>query len=405
MDKTWLIPSTDTKAGATRLHFTRLDLEEGVDWLIVTDVEDAEIQRFTGTHAEGFWTDQIPGSIAKVHLITDKSVEQWGFAVDMIAGSHYTTLAYSPHPYPFNSERKWQFNNVDPTATATRLHFSTVDLEDGVDWLVVTGVDDTPYQWITGSHPDGLWTLGVSGTVINVKLISDASVGKWGFNVDGLESAPLEAPQSRPESEKILAESAHPYTNETLTWTLVNTDPHAAFSKVHITRLDIDDGELRLLDGSNNTVQVFFGNTHRKDFWSDDLPGRVVKVQFTGSYYGRSDWGLRLDQLSSGSNKASLSESQHPYINEIRTWTLVNPDPQAVFTKIHITRLDIDEGELKILDGSNNTVQVFFGNTHRKDFWSDDVPGRVVKVQFTGSYYGRSDWGFRVDQLATGASK
>ncbi len=294
LNKSWVVYGTDAQAGATRLHFTQIDLEENVDWLIVLDAEDSEMQRFTGHHPGGFWTEPVPGTVVKLRLITDASVEQWGFAVDKMAGARYKTLAYSPHPYPAGSTRKWQFNNTDPNAQGTRLHFARLDLEDNVDWLVISGLDGSAYQWITGHHPDGLWTSGVPGNMVNMQLVSDASVEDWGFNIDAQESASLGTAQGRPEPT-VLVESKHPYTAEPQTSTLVNPDTRAVFTKVHFTRLDISVGQLTLLDANDNQVQIFGESTHKKDFWSDDVPGRVVKIRFQGTDY--TDWGFRIDKL------------------------------------------------------------------------------------------------------------
>ncbi|HIC87825.1 MAG TPA: hypothetical protein EYP04_00230, partial [Anaerolineae bacterium] len=292
-DESWLVSNLDAQAQATRLHFARLELEEGVDWLIVMDPQDVEIQRLTGFYPDGVWTDPVPGTLVKLRLVTDTSVQHWGFAVDAVETVSYTSLAYSPHPYPNGAELKWQFDNLDSAAKGTRLHFSRVELEENGDWLVIMDITETPYQWITGHHPDGLWTIGVPGNGVIVKLISDSSVNDWGFNLDALESAPPEEAQPRPEPEKTLAESTHPYERDLRQlWTLVNPDPAAAFTKVHFTRLDLQDDSLVLYDGDGNPIQSFWEHTHLRDVWSDDVPGRIVKIQLNTSYYDH-DWGFR----------------------------------------------------------------------------------------------------------------
>lgn len=397
-DDTWLLSNPDGQAGATRVQFSRIELEQNVDWLVIMDGKDAEMQRITGSFPDGLQTELVPGNLVKLRLITDGSVQKWGFAVSRLESLPYTTLAYSPHSYPHKADLSWQFSNTDPQAQGTRLHFSRVDLEENVDWLVITDLKGESYQWITGHHKDGLWTLGVPGNGVGIKLISDGSVSDWGFNLDNLESAPPEVGQARPELKESLAESKHPYQSETKVWTLVNTNAQAAFSKVHFTRLDINGGSLTLLDGNDNRVQTF-GDGRRTEFWSDDVPGRVVKIQLAGSPYS-SDWGFRIDQLATGTAKDSLAESKHTYDSETKEWTLVNPNAKATFTKVHFTRLDMNGGSLTLLDGNDNQVQSF-GDGRRSSFWSDVVPGRVVKIRLAGSPYS-SDWGFRIDQLADG---
>jgi hypothetical protein len=298
-DKLWLVSNPDANAGATRLRFARFELEEGVDWLLVLDAYDNEMQRLTGRLPDNFWTEPVPGTMVKLRLVTDGSVRRWGFAMDALASVPYTTLAYSPHPYPHNSSLEWRFNNLDANAAGTRLHFSRVELEENVDWLVIMDITERPYQWITGSHPDGLWTIGVPGNGVIVRLISDGSVRKWGFNLDALESAKPDEAQPRPEPEKALAESKHPYEpNKQLEWTLVNPNPAAAFSKVHFTRLELRNGDsLVLLDGNNNRIQTFGEGTNLWDFWSDDVPGRIVKVQLNAGDW-REGWGFRIDDIA-----------------------------------------------------------------------------------------------------------
>ncbi|GIV85499.1 MAG: hypothetical protein KatS3mg052_2506 [Candidatus Roseilinea sp.] len=406
-DKLWLVSNPDANAGATRLRFARFELEEGVDWLLVLDAYDNEMQRLTGRLPDNFWTEPVPGTMVKLRLVTDGSVRRWGFAVDALASVPYTTLAYSPHPYPHNSSLEWRFNNLDANAAGTRLHFSRVELEENVDWLVIMDITERPYQWITGSHPDGLWTIGVPGNGVIVRLISDGSVRKWGFNLDALESAKPDEVQPRPEPEKALAESKHPYEpNKQLEWTLVNPNPAAAFSKVHFTRLELRGGDsLVLLDGNNNRIQTFGEDTDLWDFWSDDVPGRIVKVQLNAGDW-REGWGFRIDRLVDGEAQAALAESPHPYYpNWTNTWTLVNPNPAAAFSKVHFTRLELRGGDsLVLLDGNNNRVQTFGEDTDLWDFWSDDVPGRIVKVQLNAGDW-REGWGFRIDRLVDGEAQ
>ena len=404
-DESWLISNLDARAQATSLHFSRLELEEGVDWLIIMDAQDVEIQRLTGAYPDGVWTDVVPGNLVKVRLLCDSSVQGWGFAADAVASVPYVSLAYSPHPYPNNADLKWPFNNLDVNATGTRLHFSRIDLEENVDWLVIMDINETPYQWITGHHADGLWTIGVPGTGVIVRLISDSSVNDWGFNLDQLESAAPAEELPRAEQQKTLAESKHPYEPGTQqTWSLTNPDPAAAFTKVHFMRLGLSDDALVISDGNGNRVQTFGGGTQGRDFWSEDVPGRVLKVQLL-SDGSKEDWGFRIDGVASGVTQPGLAESKHPYEPGTRqSWSLVNPNPAAAFTKVHFRRLGLGDDILILSDGNGNRVQTFGGDTQGQDFWSDDVPGRVVKVELV-SDSSNEGWGLRIDGVVSGVTQ
>ncbi|MHA1771272.1 MAG: pre-peptidase C-terminal domain-containing protein [Candidatus Thorarchaeota archaeon] len=81
-DNTWTI----TKTGATqiRVHFTRIDVEYGYDYVYVYDANNAQLHKLTGSYSSGGWTQWSTGSSIKVRLVTDYSVTRWGFAIDQI---------------------------------------------------------------------------------------------------------------------------------------------------------------------------------------------------------------------------------------------------------------------------------------------------------------------------------
>ena len=410
--KSWLISGTDSGASATRLHLSRLELEDGVDWLVIMDAKDTEIQRFTGTYPNGIWTDPVQGNLVKLSLITDGSIQKWGFSADKVASAKYATIAYSPHPYPDyrhpnykQDGLKWAFDNLDTNSKGTRLHLSRLELEDGVDWLVVMDLNELVYQWITGLQPNGLWTVAVPGNGIIIKLYTDSSVSMWGINVDRLESADPGDAQARPETSESLAESKH-IGDRSGSWSIVNPNASAAHTKIHFTRLEMSGGcndNLVLLDGNGNAIQTFDQSTHVADFWSDDVPGRIVKIQL--KLECGNSWGFRVDKLANGDNAPSLAESKH-IGDRSGSWSIVNPDASAAHTKIHFTRLEMSGGcndNLVLLDGNGNAIQTFDQSTHVADFWSDDVPGRIVKIQLKLEC--GNSWGFRVDKLANGTNK
>ena len=127
-----------------------------------------------------------------------------------------------------------------------------------------------------------------------------------------------------------------------------------------------------------------------------------MKLELTPDGY--QDWGFRIDRLVDGESRPSLAESPHFYTDS-QSWTLVNPNPAATFTKVHFTRLDINHygGALTLYDGNDNRIQTFGAGTHLGDFWSDDVPGRIVKLELTPDGY--QDWGFRIDDIAPKAEE
>jgi hypothetical protein len=97
----------------------------------------------------------VPGPVIKIRLLSDASDAAWGFAVDYIEGVDDSALAYSTHPYENGvNEVQWVFNGQG-NASATRVIFSHLGLEENVDYVILSDEGGTPYQWITGAYPSG----------------------------------------------------------------------------------------------------------------------------------------------------------------------------------------------------------------------------------------------------------
>ncbi len=95
-----------------------------------------------------------------------------------------------------------------------------------------------------------------------------------------------------------------------------------------------------------------------------------------------------------------LAESAHPYANNFDyTWTLTNPDPGAVGTRVQFSRLETEQNYDYVIlrDGSGVEFQRFDG-TVSNHTWSDPIPGQVVKIELV-SDYSITAWGFCVEAL------
>jgi len=407
----WTITNTDPDAEASRLHFSRIELEDGVDYIIITDVDDKEFQRFTGVYTDGVWTDPIPGNDVKVRLVSDSNVNAWGFAADQMGTVAYTSLACSAHPYANNASMVWMLTNSDPSAEGSRVHFSRIEIEDGVDRILIMDPFDTIYQYITQTHTSGLWTVGVPGNDVKIRLESDSSVVDWGFNIDQIGSTSAASPAPAPSPGPALAQSDHPYPpGLDQTWTIINPNLNAISTKIHFDTIDVYNSGDRIYirDNDGNLIQVI--DYDATDLWTDYVPGRIVKVQFVDDGYGHGtqDWGFRVDVLVDGETQPVLAQSEHPYsVNLDQTWTIINPNLDAVSTKIHFDTIDVyNSGDrIYIRDNDGNLIQEI--NYDATDSWTDYVPGRIVKVQFVDDGYGHGtqDWGFRVDALVDGETQ
>jgi hypothetical protein len=400
--------NNDSGKNAAQIHFKFIELEEGADKIEIRDDDGILIQEITESAPDGLWSDIIPATSIEIVLKTDGADQAWGFLVDEIKPVDYTTLAYSPHPYPNNFDDIIYIPNDKANPEGTAVRFDKIELEDEVDYIVIKDTNDVPYQWITGSHPKGLTSKVVPGAAVQVQLISDRSVQSWGYNIDSVLTKSPDEPVDVPDwmPDKSLVESDHPYASKTdQTWTITNPDVNAESSKIHFSRIDLANyyAVIEILD-ENDTVIQKITDGYFTDFWSDYVPGRIVKVKFT-SNASSTAWGFRVDAIKTSVSNPGLAQSDHPYASKTdQTWTITNPDVNAESSKIHFSRIDLANyyAVIQILD-ENDTVIQKITDGYFTDFWSDYVPGRIVKVKFT-SNASSTAWGFRVDAIKTSVS-
>jgi len=400
-DKFWTIANTGGQSAA-RIHFSRIDLESGVDKIEIRDAENTLIQEITTSSPDGLWSDTVPGASIRVTLKTDRSGQYWGFGIDQLEPVAYTTLGYSPHPYLNGSTAVKTLVNNTPSPAGTRVRFDRIELEDGVDYIVIKDLNDNPYQWITGSHPNGLISKAVPGSGIKVQLLSDGSGRSWGYNVAEIQDAAAEVSDQPPQWTTI-AESAHPYTSGIQReWVITNSESTAQSSKVHFSRIGLGIGgnTLQLLDSTDTVIQTFSEQTQLTDVWSDYVPGRIVKLKLIVNS-DWPDWGFRVDTIVNSIPNPGLAQSNHSYTSGLqREWTITNSDISAFSSKVHFTRIALGIGgnTLQMLDGNDTVIQTFSEQTQLTDVWSDYVPGRIVKLKLiVNSDW--PDWGFRVDTI------
>jgi len=314
-DEVYVLLNPDAGAASSRIHFSRIELEEDYDFLWIGDGAGNLIQEISADYPAGLWSDEVPGAVVLIALYSDDSYEEWGFCVDQIVTASAATStptpmaeetprltptmpaagcqAESPHPYPNDYKREWIMVNPDADAAASRVHFVRLETEPGYDYVTILDGSDTVVQFLDGEYLDGVWSLPVLGRVVKVRLTSDESVNAWGFCLDQIVST---------ERPTCLVESDHPYAENTdRTWTLINSDAQAQFSRVHFARLatEPDYDVVLILDGQGREVQRLTG-VYDQGIWTADVPGREVRLRLL-SDYSVQDWGFCVDQIVTAS--------------------------------------------------------------------------------------------------------
>ncbi|MEW6680093.1 MAG: CUB domain-containing protein, partial [bacterium] len=85
------------------------------------------------------------------------------------------------HPYPNNYNGTWTITQEG--AKRMTLHFSRFELEDNFDYLYIYNGSDTVIATYTGTKPP-FWTNEIEGDAIKIRLQSDESGNKYGFDID-----------------------------------------------------------------------------------------------------------------------------------------------------------------------------------------------------------------------------
>ena len=84
MTQAYVVTNPNPSAQGSRVHFSRIELEDNYDYLIVRDSSGWEYERITGSYPTGRWSAAVLGR--QVHLLmdTDGSITDWGFCVDQV---------------------------------------------------------------------------------------------------------------------------------------------------------------------------------------------------------------------------------------------------------------------------------------------------------------------------------
>jgi len=108
---------------------------------------------------------------------------------DIVTSNPSTLYIQSPHPYPNYYDRKWWVSSTD--AAYIRVHFETLDLESGYDYLYLgdAEIDNYYYQALTGYSTNfwSDWIPVLNDNRIYLNLMSDYSETRWGFRIDQIQ--------------------------------------------------------------------------------------------------------------------------------------------------------------------------------------------------------------------------
>lgn len=184
--------------GATyiKIHFTKIDMESGYDYIYVKDRYGTTIHTYTGVHND-LWTDWISGDKININTVTDYSVTSWGYKVDQIQyrSDESSTVISQPYSSPHNlnnyqvDEHKFVYNDSGAqNITKMRVHFSKIDVESNYDYVQIINPQGKVVYTLTG-YWENIHSPWIGGDNLTVKVVTDGSVASWGYEVDNIEVA------------------------------------------------------------------------------------------------------------------------------------------------------------------------------------------------------------------------
>lgn len=201
-------------------------------------------------------------------------------------------------------------------------------------------------------------------------------------------------------SSESLAESEHPYANNSeYKWSNIS-EPGATEIRLHFSDLDIGRyDKLIILDKYGNDLITYSGIT-KADFWTEWYAGDTLGVRLITSDQG-TRYGFKIDKLDSRPDMCipnnSLAESYHPYANNFEyKWPDIS-EPSATQIRIHFESLNLNYYDKLILfDKYDNNLATYDWNSD-KSFWTEWYTGDTLKVKLITGNSGTA-YGFKIDK-------
>lgn len=181
-----------------RVHFEYIDLEEGYDFVRLTDAAGAKLKSYTGFFTG--WSPEFTGAEGTLELISDESTQGPGFKIDAIeygwTGDDQVVWSNTPltgtsavataHPYGNSETKKWTIQGP-VGATKMRVHFKGFKTEARYDIVAVHAADMTQVATYSGALGDFV-SAEVPGDSIIIRFVSDPSITDYGFEIDSYDA-------------------------------------------------------------------------------------------------------------------------------------------------------------------------------------------------------------------------
>ncbi|MFZ5391795.1 MAG: CUB domain-containing protein [Patescibacteria group bacterium] len=346
-DDTWQEINPGSNTARIRVHFSVIDIEEGVDYIDLYDAEDNLLRTYNGNTTDE-WSDFYDTNQIKVHFVSNDSNTGPGFLIDsyekidftdngMVWQEKNTTVNSPNYPsyYPANTDQWWEFE--DANADGYQLHFSRFNL-DGSDSLEIYDGDDNLLTSLNGEL-GSFWTDLYSGIPkLKIRLLTDGDTNQSGFKID----------KYRYYAPKI--------------WTINSVG--ADYLNLHFADFDVNDDPscdyVQVLDTSNNVVGTYRG--WNMPSFDVVVGGETAKIRMLRQCGGGRGWLLNSYNVL---NQQGIYSSNYPYnydSNTDQTQTITQPGANNISLHFSVFNTFDENDYLQILDNSDNLLAEYSGN-------------------------------------------
>lgn len=190
----------------------------------------------------------------------------------------------SAHPYANDVVQTWTVK-TPACATFFRIHFASIDVEEGYDFVRLVDKDGKKVKSYTGFFSG--WSPQLPGTEATIELVTDRANPGHGFVVDAIEYTADEGVGTWAKTEltgTTLVSTPHPYANGFTQNYTVKGPAGATKMRVHFkgfeteARYDI----VSIFSGDMQQIATYTGPLG--DFVSAEVPGDTVVVRLSSDY-------------------------------------------------------------------------------------------------------------------------
>jgi len=197
LDQIFTVEAPDMNATSIRIHFSLFNVEKNYDAVYIMDQHNNTIAMLDGNLGNDVWSPIVSGNVVKVRIKTDYSVtgsiladkisffgilEEDSMSINKRIISHALS---SDHNYPHNFDQTYTISYEG--AKSIKVHFEKMDIENNYDFLYVYDKYHQQIEKYTGGPYSDLWTKVISGDQVQIRLVSDYSISKFGFSIDQIE--------------------------------------------------------------------------------------------------------------------------------------------------------------------------------------------------------------------------